>query len=122
VDTGKEIVVGRMRQSVEGPGYMHLPNADWVDDEYLAQLTSEKPVRKYDRRRGAMRVWEKVRERNEALDLEVYALAALYILGRKFIAGLGARAKEWAETTTAAPAAVPAPRTRGGWVGPWSGI
>ena len=50
-------------------------------EEYLEQLTSEKAVRRYKKGRGAVREYLKTRERNEALDLEVYALAALYSLG-----------------------------------------
>lgn len=58
---------------------MHLPS--WVDEEYVAQLTSEVAVRRYVRGRGTVREYVKTRERNEALDLEVYSLAALYMLG-----------------------------------------
>jgi phage terminase large subunit GpA-like protein len=36
----------------------------------------------------------KIRERNEGLDLEVYNLAALYVMGLKFIAGLARLAEE----------------------------
>jgi phage terminase large subunit GpA-like protein len=79
VDTGKDLVFSRMRISSPGPGYLHLP--DWADGEYLAQLTAEKAIRKYVKGRGAVREWVKLRERNEALDLEVMALAALYICG-----------------------------------------
>ena len=52
---------------------MHLP--DWIEDEYLEQLASEKTLRRYKKGRGAVREYIKTRERNEALDLEVYALA-----------------------------------------------
>jgi len=38
----------------------------------------------------------KLRERNEALDLEVYALAALYILGPTFVRSLPERAARFA--------------------------
>jgi phage terminase large subunit GpA-like protein len=86
VDTGKDVVLSRLRISSPGPGFVHLP--EWADEEYLAQLTAEKAIRKYVRGRGAVREWVKLRERNEALDLEVYALAALYIQGRAFIQSL----------------------------------
>lgn len=86
VDTGKEIIFSRLMISSPGPGYLHLP--DWVDAEYLAQLTAEKAIRKYVKGRGAVREWVKLRERNEALDLEVYSLAALYILGPAFVRSL----------------------------------
>jgi phage terminase large subunit GpA-like protein len=80
VDAAKDTVFSRMHIADRGPGYMHLPL--WCDDEYLAQLTSEKAIRKYKKGIGAVREYVKLRERNEGLDLEVYALAALYMLGR----------------------------------------
>jgi len=52
-----------------------------LDEEYVAQLTSEVAVRRYVRGRGTVREYVKTLERNEALDLEVYSLAALYMLG-----------------------------------------
>src|SRR5204862_3409849 len=94
VDTGKDIVLSRLRVVTPGPGYVHLP--DWIDEEYLAQLTAEKAVRKYVKGRGAVREWVKLRERNEALDLEVYSLAALYILGQAFVRALPERAARFA--------------------------
>jgi phage terminase large subunit GpA-like protein len=78
-DTAKDLIFSRMRIRQPGPGYMHLPS--WVDEEYLSQLTSEVAVRRYVRGRGTVREYVKTRERNEALDLEVYSLAALYMLG-----------------------------------------
>jgi phage terminase large subunit GpA-like protein len=80
-DAAKDTVFSRMRIAVPGPGYMHLPS--WADGEYLEQLTAEKAVRRYKKGVGAVREYVKVRERNEGLDLEVYALAALYMLGRR---------------------------------------
>lgn len=89
-DTAKDLLFSRMRIRKPGPGYMHLP--DWADPEYLAQLTSEVVVRRYVRGRGTVREYVKIRERNEALDLEVYCLAALYMLGETVRRGLGERA------------------------------
>lgn len=93
VDQGKEIVYGRLRSNTPGPGYMHMP--DWVTQEYVEQLTAEKSVRKYVRGKGSVRQWIKIRERNEALDLEVYALAALYILGPPYLRVMGTRAAKY---------------------------
>ncbi len=78
VDTGKELVYGRLKISEPGPGYCHFP----VDrtDEYFQQLTSEKLVTRYVRGH-AKRMWIKTRKRNEALDVRVYAFAAYSILG-----------------------------------------
>jgi len=71
-----------------------------------------------------VREWAKLRERNEALDLEVHALAALCIIGQRTVQALGdlaARialpvAKEQSTTpTSAAPRWRPSPRGR--WAG-----
>jgi phage terminase large subunit GpA-like protein len=87
VDTAKDRIFARMKIPAPGPGYMHLP--DWTEDEYVAQLTSEKAIRRYRRGKGTIREYVKTRARNEALDLEVYALAALYVLGQQTIRKLG---------------------------------
>jgi phage terminase large subunit GpA-like protein len=86
-DTAKDRIFARLKIPGPGPGYMHLP--DFAEDEYLAQLTSEKAVRRYRRGKGTIREYIKTRARNEALDLEVYALAALYVLGQARIRKLG---------------------------------
>lgn len=87
VDAAKDLVVARMQVGRPGPGYMHLP--EWADDDYLAQLTAEKAVRKYIRGRGVVRQWIKAPSaRNEAFDLEVYCLAALYTRGHNYLAKL----------------------------------
>jgi len=90
VNTAKDIIFSRLRIKSPGPGFMHLP--EWVDEEYLLQLTAEKRIRKYVRGRGSVRQYIKIRERNEALDLEVYSLAALHTLPRSTIKQLGALA------------------------------
>lgn len=106
VDTGKDTIVSRLRIPERGAGFIHLP--EWADDEVLAQLTAEKAIRKYVRGKGSTRSWVKTRDRNEALDCAVYALAALRILGTEFIRGLGARAARFA-IPVGAPAAAPTP-------------
>ena len=78
VDTAKELIYSRLRIQTPGPGYVHMP--EWVDEEYLAQLTAEKKLWKHVKGRGSTAEWTKLRERNEALDLTVYCLAALHIL------------------------------------------
>ncbi|MFZ5752385.1 MAG: phage terminase large subunit family protein [Pseudomonadota bacterium] len=61
------------------PGTIHLP--DWADGEWLKQLTAEQLVT-VKGKRGFTRIeWQKLRERNEALDCRVYARAAAWILG-----------------------------------------
>ena len=60
-------------------GTIHLP--DWADSEWLKQLVGEQLVTIRDRRGYARQEWQKLRERNEALDTRVYARAAAWILG-----------------------------------------
>jgi phage terminase large subunit GpA-like protein len=61
------------------PGFIHLPG--WVDAEWLKQLTAEQLVTVKTKRGFAKLEWQKLRERNEALDCRVYARAAGWILG-----------------------------------------
>ena len=61
------------------PGTIHLP--DWVDSEWLKQLVAEQLVTVRNKRGYARQEWQKLRERNEALDTRVYARAAAWILG-----------------------------------------
>lgn len=89
VDTAKELIYSRLSITEFGPGYMHFPfqisidrytkKGFSIDKEYFEQLTSEKLITVYEK--GVpKRVWKKLRARNEALDLEVYATAAYYTL------------------------------------------
>ncbi len=59
-------------------GYVHLPK---VDGEFLQQLCAEQLVTRRDRNGYAVREWQKLRERNEALDCYVYARAAASAAG-----------------------------------------
>jgi phage terminase large subunit GpA-like protein len=61
------------------PGTIHLP--DWADGEWLKQLTAEQLVTVKGKRGFARLEWQKLRERNEALDSRVYARAAAWIAG-----------------------------------------
>jgi phage terminase large subunit GpA-like protein len=60
-------------------GTIHLP--DWADSEWLKQLVAEQLVTIRDRRGYARQEWQKMRERNEALDVRIYARAAAWIIG-----------------------------------------
>ena len=60
-------------------GTIHLP--DWADSEWLKQLVGEQLVTIRNKRGYARQEWQKMRERNEALDTRVYARAAVWILG-----------------------------------------
>ena len=59
------------------PGTVHLPG--WPDTEWIRQLTAEQLVTVRNRRGFAKLEWQKLRERNEALDTRVYARAAAWI-------------------------------------------
>ena len=75
VDTAKDAIYARLRIDKAGPGYCHFP-IDY-DESYFAQLTAEKVRTRY-RKGHPIREWHKPPgARNEALDLRVYALAAL---------------------------------------------
>jgi phage terminase large subunit GpA-like protein len=54
-------------------GYVHLPK---IDAEFVQQLCAEQLVTRRDRNGFPKREWQKIRERNEALDCYVYARAA----------------------------------------------
>ena len=59
-------------------GYLHLPK---IDAEFLQQLCAEQLVTRRDRNGHPVREWQKLRERNEALDCYVYARAAAAAAG-----------------------------------------
>ena len=61
------------------PGTIHLP--DWVESEWLKQFVAEQLVTVKTKRGFARLEWQKLRERNEALDARVYARAAAWIAG-----------------------------------------
>jgi phage terminase large subunit GpA-like protein len=60
-------------------GYVHLPNG--TQAEWLKQLVSEQLVTLKTKRGFSRLEWQKLRERNEALDCRVYARAAAWIGG-----------------------------------------
>lgn len=55
-------------------GYVHIP--DHISEETIKQLVAEHRVTRGGKGRRRMSAWEKLRERNEALDCRVYARAA----------------------------------------------
>ena len=61
------------------PGTVHL--SDWVESEWLKQLVAEELVTVRTKRGFARLEWQKLRERNEALDCRFYARAAAWIAG-----------------------------------------
>lgn len=82
VDQGKAIIMSRLQLSEPSPGYMHFPNETEYDDEYFAQLTAEKLITRYTKGRPRQE-WVQTRARNEALDVRVYGLACVRLIGNK---------------------------------------
>ncbi|MBF0371750.1 MAG: phage terminase large subunit family protein [Magnetococcales bacterium] len=75
VDACKEAVYARLQLEEAGPGYCHFPMNR--DAEFFKQLTAESVVTRYHKGRP-IREWKKKdKDRNEALDCRVYAMAAL---------------------------------------------
>ena len=69
-----------MRAGTAHPaGYVHLPRG--TDAEWVKQLTAEQLVTVKTRRGFTRLEWQKMRERNEALDCRVYARAAAWVAG-----------------------------------------
>jgi len=64
---------------LEAAGTVHIPG--WADTEWLKQLVAEQLITIRNKRGYAHQEWQKMRERNEALDCRVYARAAAWILG-----------------------------------------
>jgi phage terminase large subunit GpA-like protein len=109
VDSFKADIFARLGVDKPGPGYMHFP-LERADADYFDQLTAEYvstryvkgfPKREWKKRPGA---------RNEALDLRVYATAALE--GWKAMGGSIARALDKVATKGAGSAATAAPTTK----------
>lgn len=79
VDEGKGKVFASLKQHEEGPGYCHFPIGRGYNLDYFKGLTAE-ALQTRKRMGVAYRVWKKIRDRNEPLDLRVYNTAALEIL------------------------------------------
>lgn len=77
-DTAKDYLAARWSKAA-GPGAVHFPHD--LEEGYYKQLTAEYITHKYHRG-YKVRVWEKkAADRNEALDLMVYNLAASHYIG-----------------------------------------
>ena len=78
-DAAKSLIVSRLSLTEKGPGFVHMPHAEWADEELAAQLTSERLVTVWSKGIPSQ-VWRKVRPRNEMLDAFVYAVGALRLI------------------------------------------
>jgi phage terminase large subunit GpA-like protein len=130
VDSAKDLFFGQLRialpEGAEGaPGCVHFP--DTTDPVIYDQLTAEKLVTEYVAGRPVRKWTALPGRRNEALDGRNYAAAALALLGSRFMATLGDRAKALmadGEALRAAAESPPAetdtqraaPKTRRGWI------
>lgn len=85
VDSGKSLVMSRLRIEDEGPGFVHYnrKQESGFNENFFQQLTAEIYEQKFEK--GVIkRSWKKIRERNEALDCMVYATAGIEILNPNF--------------------------------------
>ena len=127
VDAAKALVMSRLKLENPGPGFIHLPLAEWCDQEFVDQLTSERLVTHFTK--GVpVQTWQKTRVRNEALDLVVYNMAAIELARPNFPAlaarlGIAVDPDAPAKPPPAAPPAPVAPpkqpwitRRPGGWM------
>lgn len=93
-EAAKDWIYSRLKIEKPGPGYPHFPMR--YDEEYFAQLASERAVLKFSA--GVpRRAYKQIRARNEALDLFVENLAALRLLNpnlAKIAENLNRRADE----------------------------
>lgn len=82
VDAAKALFMSRLKLEEAGPGYVHIPNKPWADDELIAQFTSERLMTRWHKGRPKTE-WKKTRARNEMLDCMVLSIAALRRLGTR---------------------------------------
>jgi len=80
-DSAKTLVYANLRIYQPGPGYSHFPST--YSETFFDQLTAEKCVTRY-RRGFPHREWDKVKLRNEALDIRVLNLAAKLLFNPQY--------------------------------------
>jgi len=81
VTVAKAAIFDRLALHEPGPRYLHFPHGHGFDADHFKQLTVEKRKIRYSYGQ-AYAIFEKTNstQRNEALDIAVYALAALHSL------------------------------------------
>lgn len=139
-DTAKGVIFSRLklhareslRTATANPRFHHFPEGHGYDLEYFEQLVSEREVTAWKEGKP-LRKWIKTRARNEALDYNVYNLAAMELLRPNFEAlakNMPVKAPKEYELTKPEEAKVeqPKPETKplrrlprrgGGFVGGW---
>lgn len=83
-DTAKEILFTRLGVEQPGPRYIHFPKGRGFDEEFYAGLVAERLQEHTEDGIVTKRQWVKIRQRNEPLDIGVYALGALEKLNVNF--------------------------------------
>lgn len=78
----KTIIYDRLTLKEKGAGFIHFPKDQGFDDRYYKQLTSERKIQKYAHGRAYHTFIAYKGQRNEALDVFVYALTANRIKNR----------------------------------------
>lgn len=115
-DTAKELIYSRISLGEKGSGFMHFPHDR--QEDWFRQLTSETKVIRYRNGVPFARFENPSKARNEALDLRVYASAALELMRvnwdklKKSFVEPKKTAKEKAAKKKSA-------KSRGGWVNNW---
>lgn len=118
VDGCKGLVYSRLKVTEKGPGFVHLPLPHYVgqdyregvDEEFIAQLTAEKKITKH--KHGVpYQIWVQTRPRNEALDMFVYAIAALRLRKADLVA-MARVLQAYKPPPADVPSEKPAPRAR----------
>lgn len=104
VDDAKGEILSSLALTVPGPGMVHFPSGlDSVDEEFFAQICAEHRETRYNKGGVATHyVWVQDRERNEALDCAVLALAAFRLLNPN-LREMAERIRQAAGTGSAPP-------------------
>lgn len=117
VDSGKEILMTRLKTEEKGPGYCHFPINEELgfNETYIKGLNSEQRVVELKDGRPVIKWKKKAGTRNEPLDLRNYSTAAAEILRPNFDV-LEAKVKAGINYMKKAPAAKAGKKKRAGTV------
>ena len=117
VDSGKEILMTRLKIEEKGPGYCHFPINEELgfNETYIKGLNSEQRVVELKDGRPVIKWKKKAGTRNEPLDLRNYSTAAAEILRPNFDV-LEAKVKAGINYMRKTPAAKTGKKKRAGTV------
>jgi phage terminase large subunit GpA-like protein len=76
----KQTIFAQVNTEDPGPAYMHWPRGQGYNEEYFLQLFASEVVRSKFQKGFEHKYYEKIRDRNEALDIRVYLRGAVAIL------------------------------------------